>query len=99
MIDTAQNCGITQFVDLLNVSDETPIPTPKPGPGPTPTPSPTPSGQSLNLKITMTDSYGDGWNGYILGIRQKNSIVTVFGENFKKGASQGPITIDIPSKI
>ena len=44
MIDATKNCGITQFVDLLNVTDETPKPTPKPSPGPTPTPSPTPSG-------------------------------------------------------
>ena len=47
----------------------------------------------------MTDSYGDGWNGYIIGIRQKNSIITVFGDNFIQGSTQGPITVEIPSNI
>lgn len=45
----------------------------------------------------MTDSYGDGWNGYVMGIRQGNSIVTVFGEQFKAGTDQGPVEVQIKS--
>lgn len=41
----------------------------------------------------MSDSFGDGWNGYVMGIRQGNSIVTVFGEEFKAGTDQGPIEV------
>lgn len=52
-----------------------------------------------DLKITLTDSYGDGWNGYVFGIRQKNSIVTVFGNEFTNGAKQGPIEIEVKSGI
>lgn len=33
-----------------------------------------------NLKVKLSDSFGDGWNGYVMGVRQDNSIVTVFGE-------------------
>jgi hypothetical protein len=38
------------------------------------------------LKVKISDSFGDGWNGYVLGIRQDNSILTVFGEEFKSGS-------------
>lgn len=36
----------------------------------------------------MVDSYGDGWNEYVLGIRQNGKIVGVFGERFLEGSSQ-----------
>lgn len=41
----------------------------------------------------MTDSFGDGYNGYVFGIRQGKSIVTVFGDQFMSGSHQGPIDI------
>lgn len=47
----------------------------------------------------MIDTYGDGWNGYIFGVRQNNMIVTVFGEQFKSGSEQGPVDIDIKSGV
>lgn len=31
----------------------------------------------------MVDSYGDAWNGNILGIKQNNEIVATFGWNFQ----------------
>lgn len=43
--------------------------------------------------MILTDSVGDGWNGYIFGLRQNNHIMTVFGQDFKRGAQQGPIEI------
>lgn len=29
--------------------------------------------------FTMRDVYGDGWNGYILGVKQNGTIVGTFG--------------------
>ena len=42
--------------------------------------------------ITMTDSYGDGWNGCVIGIEQKNAAgqwvsVGSYGSNFTSGSS------------
>lgn len=37
---------------------------------------------SLSLTIILTDSFGDGWNGNILGIMQNNKIVHTFGNAF-----------------
>jgi len=36
----------------------------------------------------MIDTYGDGWNEYVLGARQNGKIVAVFGERFLAGSSQ-----------
>lgn len=47
----------------------------------------------------MIDTYGDGWNGYVLGVRQHNSIVTVFGEEFQSGSKQDPVDIEIKSGV
>lgn len=40
---------------------------------------------SLELIITMTDAYGDGWNSNILAIRQGGIIVGTFGSRFMSG--------------
>ena len=34
------------------------------------------------ITVEMGDSYGDGWNRNILGIRQNGYIADTFGENF-----------------
>lgn len=47
----------------------------------------------------MTDSFGDGYNGYVFGIRQGKSIVTVFGDQFVSGSHQGPIDIQLKSGV
>ena len=44
----------------------------------------------LNLTVTLTDTYGDGWNGNILGIKQNNTVVGVIGDTFTDGSSSGP---------
>jgi molybdopterin biosynthesis enzyme len=41
----------------------------------------------------MTDSGSDGWNGYVMGIRQSNIIMGIFGDKFISGASSGPVSI------
>ena len=65
-----------------------------PTPAPTP-PTPTPA-SSVNLTITMSDSWGDGWNGNILGFRQNGAIVATFGTGFSSGFSFGPVFVKIP---
>ena len=60
-----------------------------------PTPQPPPSGSTI-LTISMSDSYGDGWNGNIFGFRQNGTIVATFGGGFTAGRSFGPINVTIP---
>ena len=43
----------------------------------------------------MSDSFGDGWNGNILGIRQNNSIVGTFGGTFTSGYASNPVYISV----
>jgi hypothetical protein len=50
-----------------------------------------PSTNYATVSITMTDSYGDGWAGNYLAIRQNNIIVAYFGNLFLGGTSSGPI--------
>ncbi|MBP6871540.1 MAG: hypothetical protein KBC43_06010 [Bacteroidales bacterium] len=40
--------------------------------------------------VLEEDSYGDGWNGTVLGFRQNGVIVATFGEGFVDGFSFGP---------
>lgn len=39
----------------------------------------------------MTDSFGDGWNGNVIAIKQNNIVVGTFGVQFNSGFSYGPI--------
>ena len=48
---------------------------------------------SLNLTITLSDSFGDGWNGTVLAIKQNNTIVGTFGSTFTSGSTKGPFYI------
>lgn len=43
----------------------------------------------------MTDSYGDGWSGNVIGIKQNNTIVGTFGNSFTTGSSSGPVYIAV----
>ena len=58
-----------------------------------------PDPSQFNLTITMTDSFGDGWNGNILGIKQNNDIVGTFGSTFTSGSSKGPLYVFIKAGI
>lgn len=40
--------------------------------------------------VMEIDSWGDGWNGNILGFRQNGQIVATFGAGFTDGSSFGP---------
>jgi len=48
---------------------------------------------TLNLTITLSDSFGDGWNGNIIGIKQNNTIIGTFGNTFTTGTTNGPFYI------
>lgn len=49
----------------------------------------------LTLTVTMSDSFGDGWNSNVLSIKQNNSIFGTFGDLFTSGSTNGPITINV----
>ncbi|MBE0663291.1 MAG: choice-of-anchor J domain-containing protein [Bacteroidales bacterium] len=51
--------------------------------------------ERCNYTVLMTDSYGDGWDGTVLGIRQNGSIIETFGEDFENGYSYGPVNISL----
>ena len=54
---------------------------------------------SLILNITMVDSWGDGWNGNIIAIKQNNTIVGTFGSTFTSGSSNGPVYITVQGSM
>lgn len=78
---TGNDCNIRQYVNEMQVNFSSPAPPPDPN--------------LFNLTITMTDSFGDGWNGNVIGIRQNNTIVATFGGSFTSGSAAGPILIQI----
>lgn len=54
----------------------------------------------VTLEITLTDSFGDGWNGNILAIKQNNNIMGTFGNTFNSGSSfTYPIYIVVHANI
>jgi len=42
---------------------------------------------SCTYTINMTDSYGDGWNGAVIGIYQNGTLISTFGNGFTSGSS------------
>jgi len=44
--------------------------------------------------FTMTDSFGDGWNGNIFSILQNGVVVATIGQTFEDG--EGPIEVQVP---
>ena len=42
---------------------------------------------SCTYTINMTDSYGDGWNGAVIGIYQSGILISTFGNGFTSGSS------------
>lgn len=54
---------------------------------------------AFNVTISMTDSYGDGWEGTILGIKQNGVVKGTFGDAFTSGSSSGPVYITVQGVI
>lgn len=48
-----------------------------------------------NFTIAMSDSYGDGWNGNVLALRQNGQVVASFGQQFTTGTSFTPFTVPL----
>jgi gliding motility-associated-like protein len=44
--------------------------------------------------FTMTDSFGDGWNGATMQVRQNGILVATIGGTFTAGA--GPVVVNVP---
>jgi len=47
----------------------------------------------LNISVLLTDSYGDGWEGSIIGLKQNGIVVASFGQNFTFGYEKGPFSL------
>jgi gliding motility-associated-like protein len=47
-----------------------------------------------NYTFIMTDSFGDGWNGATMQVRQAGIVVATIGSTFTTGA--GPISVTVP---
>lgn len=47
----------------------------------------------------MTDSYGDGWNGNILAIKQNNTVKGTFGSAFTSGSTTPNVYIVVQGNI
>lgn len=45
------------------------------------------------------DTYGDGWSGLILGIRQDGLITSTFGQGFQNGSNFGPLIIPVKQNV
>lgn len=58
-----------------------------------------PSPSYLTLTISMTDSFRDGWNSNVLGIRQNDTIVGLFGNTFTAGSSSGPVSVIVQGNL
>jgi len=53
-----------------------------------------PSGSTI-YTFHLTDSYGDGWNGALMEVRQGSTVVTTLGSSFTTGTSQDvPVTLN-----
>ncbi|RZJ69954.1 MAG: fibronectin type III domain-containing protein, partial [Flavobacterium sp.] len=50
--------------------------------------------QQCNYSFVMTDSFGDGWNGNTMTVRQNGITVATIGSTFTGGA--GPVTVTVP---
>lgn len=51
--------------------------------------------QQCTYTIDLNDSFGDGWNGNILGIVQNGALVATFGQNFTTGSTFGPVSVSL----
>ncbi len=45
--------------------------------------------------VQLIDSWGDGWDGTVLGFRQDGLIVATFGEDFTNGSEFGPVEVPL----
>lgn len=51
--------------------------------------------EKCDYTVLMTDSYGDGWDGTVLGFKQNGVIVGTFGQGFTNGFSYPPVNVPL----
>ena len=51
------------------------------------------------MTIRMESTSNRGWQGNILGIRQNNTLISEFGDQFESGLTYRPITVTINSRV
>lgn len=84
-INKSADCNIRTYINEMRVNMNV-------------DPTPTPAG-SIKLSISMTDSYGDGWNGNVLAIKQNDAVVGTFGSLFTTGTTSGPVFITVQGNV
>ena len=89
-IDKVNNAGLLKYAFQLQVS----LPW-----NPVPINPPPPPADSVTLTISMTDTYGDGWDGNVFGLKQGSTIVATFGAGFTTGTTYGPMDVTIPGNV
>jgi hypothetical protein len=85
-VNKANNTGLSKYIFMMQLR----MPW---------NPVPFPPADSITLTIWMNDTYGDGWNGNVLGFRQNAAIIARFGANFTRGKIFGPVNVTIPGNI
>jgi hypothetical protein len=50
---------------------------------------------AMDFIVTLTDTFGDGWNGNIFGFRQNFSTLATFGDSFVYGKTFPPFYITV----
>lgn len=48
---------------------------------------------TTSMFVTLLDSWGDGWSGNTIALKQNGTVVGSFGENFTTGHQYGPVEI------
>lgn len=77
------DCGIKTYVNLAMVKFPS-------------SPNPQNTTTNLTLIVTLTDSFGDGWNGNVISLKQDNLYYN-FG--LSSGKTAGPYQISVKSNI
>lgn len=54
---------------------------------------------TTSIFVTMLDSWGDGWSGNTIALKQDNVVVATFGTGFTTGHQYGPVEIVIKRGI
>lgn len=80
------DCGLKSYVNVAMVKFNA-------SPNP-----PNPSVANVTLIVSLTDSYGDGWNGNVITIKQDN-LNYQFGPGFTSGRTYGPQQISVKGNV
>lgn len=97
-IDKNNDCGLKTFVDAVVVQKSS-INNATNTTGTNTTNTTNTTDTTVNYTVTLTDSFGDGWNGNVLAVSQSGSIVAIFGSKFTSGSIYGPVLLPMKKGV